>query len=173
MPPARSLPAGGRLLNGAAAGVQVAALCALWLLADWLRARLGIALPAGLLGLVALAALLFTGAVRGGWVRRGADWLLGEMLLFFIPAVLAVVQYPDLVRHQGLRICAVIALSTVAVMLVTALVVEQVYRLELRLARRARGRRHRRQDPRQDRQQDQRQDLRQDRRPGKEQQHHA
>ncbi|MGT2492004.1 hypothetical protein ACU4GD_19515 [Cupriavidus basilensis] len=23
--------------------------------------------------------------MRGGWVRRGADWLLGEMLLFFIP----------------------------------------------------------------------------------------
>ncbi|WP_082079948.1 CidA/LrgA family protein [Cupriavidus basilensis] len=135
----------GRLRNGAVAGAQVAALSALWLLADWLRVRLGIPLPTGLLGLMALAALLFSGAVRGGWVRRGADWLLGEMLLFFIPAVLAVVQYPDLVRHQGLRICAVIGASTVAVMLVTALVVEQVYRLELRLARRARGRKHLRQ----------------------------
>ncbi|WP_454725903.1 MULTISPECIES: CidA/LrgA family protein [Cupriavidus] len=142
-PSTPSLPPAGRLRNGAAAGAQVAALSALWLLADWLRARLGIPLPTGLLGLMTLAALLFSGAVRGGWVRRGADWLLGEMLLFFIPAVLAVVQYPDLVRHQGLRICAVIGASTVAVMLVTALVVEQVYRLELRLARRARTRKHR------------------------------
>ncbi|MGE8367523.1 CidA/LrgA family protein [Cupriavidus basilensis] len=131
------MPAFGRLRAGAIGLTQVAALSALWLLADWLRARLGLPLPAGLLGLLALAALLFSGAVRGGWVRRGADWLLGEMLLFFIPAVLAVVQYPELVRHQGWRICAVIALSTLAVMVVTALVVEQVYRLELRLARRA------------------------------------
>ncbi|MDF3837262.1 CidA/LrgA family protein [Cupriavidus basilensis] len=137
---ASSPSAGARVRTGAIALAQVVALSALWLLADWLRSRLGLPLPAGLLGLLVLAALLFSGAVRGGWVRRGADWLLGEMLLFFIPAVLAVVQYPDLVRHQGWRICAVIALSTLAVMLVTALVVEQVYRLELRLARRGRGR---------------------------------
>lgn len=138
-------PPGARLRTGAIALGQVVALSALWLLADWLRGRLGLPLPAGLLGLLALAALLFSGAVRGGWVRRGANWLLGEMLLFFIPAVLAVVQYPELVRHQGWRICAVIALSTLAVMVVTALVVEQVVRLELRLARRARRATHNRQ----------------------------
>ncbi|WP_183031994.1 CidA/LrgA family protein [Cupriavidus sp. UME77] len=138
-------PPGARLRTGAIALTQVVALSALWLLADWLRGRLGLPLPAGLLGLLALAALLFSGAVRGGWVRRGADWLLGEMLLFFIPAVLAVVQYPELVRHQGLRICAVIALSTLAVMVVTALVVEQVVRFERRLARRARRATHNRQ----------------------------
>ena len=105
--------------------------------AGGLAARAAGVAIAGWFGLLALAALLFSGAVRGGWVRRGADWLLGEMLLFFIPAVLAVVQYPELVRHQGWRICAVIALSTLAVMVVTALVVEQVVRLERRLARRA------------------------------------
>ncbi|WP_416052266.1 CidA/LrgA family protein [Cupriavidus basilensis] len=138
-------PPGARLRTGAIALAQVVALSALWLLADWLRGRLGLPLPAGLLGLLALAALLFSGAVRGGWVRRGANWLLGEMLLFFIPAVLAVVQYPELVRHQGWRICAVIALSTLAVMVVTALVVEQVVRLERRLARRARRATHNRQ----------------------------
>lgn len=138
-------PPGSRLRTGVIALTQVVALSALWLLADWLRGRLGLPLPAGLLGLLALAALLFSGAVRGGWVRRGADWLLGEMLLFFIPAVLAVVQYPELVRHQGWRICAVIALSTLTVMVVTALVVEQVVRLELRLARRARRATHNRQ----------------------------
>ncbi|MDW3685769.1 CidA/LrgA family protein [Cupriavidus sp. CV2] len=145
-PPATlPLPAGARLRTGAIALTQVMALSALWLLADWLRGRLGLPLPAGLLGLLALAVLLFSGAVRGGWVRRGADWLLGEMLLFFIPAVLAVVQYPELVRHQGWRICAVIALSTLAVMVVTALVVEQVVRLEQRLARRAGRATHNRQ----------------------------
>ncbi|WP_459568729.1 CidA/LrgA family protein [Cupriavidus sp. 8B] len=145
-PPATlPLPAGARLRTGAIALTQIVALSALWLLADWLRGCLGLPLPAGLLGLLALAALLFSGAVRGGWVRRGADWLLGEMLLFFIPAVLAVVQYPELVRHQGWRICAMIALSTLAVMVVTALAVEQVVRLEQRLARRAGRATHNRQ----------------------------
>ncbi|WP_157128602.1 MULTISPECIES: CidA/LrgA family protein [Cupriavidus] len=130
------------LRKGGLAMVQVLALSALWVLADWLRGRLGLPLPASLLGLLVLAALLFGGVVRTGWIRGGADWLLGEMLLFFIPAVLAVVQYPDLVRHDGWRICAVIGCSTVAVMVVTALVVDRVYRLELMLARRQRERHH-------------------------------
>jgi len=131
-----------RLRAGATALCQVAALSALWLLADWLRGRLGLPLPAGLIGLLVLAVLLFAGVIRSGWIRGGANWLLGEMLLFFIPAVLAVVQYPQLVRHDGWRICAVIGSSTVAVMVVTALVVDRIYRLELWLARRQRGQHH-------------------------------
>lgn len=98
---------------------------------------LGLPVPGGVIGMALVLLLLATRRLRVRNVHRGASWLLGEMLLFFIPAVLAVVQYRELVRHQGWRICAVIALSTLAVMVVTALVVEQVYRLELRLARRA------------------------------------
>jgi holin-like protein len=58
------------------------------------------------------------------------------MLLFFVPAMLVVTEYPDLIRHQGLRILAVIVASTACVMAVTALAVDRVYRLELWLASR-------------------------------------
>jgi holin-like protein len=58
------------------------------------------------------------------------------MLLFFVPAMLVVTEYPDLIRHQGLRILAVIVASTACVMAVTALAVDRVYRFELWLARR-------------------------------------
>ena len=61
---------------------------------------------------------------------------MGEMLLFFVPAMLVVTEYTDLIRHQGLRILAVIVISTACVMAVTALAVDRVYRLELWLARR-------------------------------------
>ena len=38
------------------------------------------------------------------------------MLLFFIPATVGVVKYKSLVVHSGLRIAAVILVSTLAVM---------------------------------------------------------
>ena len=66
------------------------------------------------------------------WVRAGARWLLAEMLLFFVPAVVGVVNYAQLLLVDGWRIFAVIALSTVMVLGTTAWVVEKVYRYEMR-----------------------------------------
>ncbi len=41
---------------------------------------------------------------RFSWVRAGARWLLAEMLLFFVPAVVAVVNYAHLLLVDGWRI---------------------------------------------------------------------
>src|SRR5256885_11753326 len=70
------------------------------------------------------------------------------MLLFFVPAMLVVTEYTDLIQHQGLRILGVIVASTACVMAATALAVDRVYRLELWLARRrsTRARLHREQE---------------------------
>lgn len=53
------------------------------------------------------------------------------MLLFFVPAVVAVVNYAQLLRVDGWRIFAVIALSTLMVLGATARVVDKVYRFEI------------------------------------------
>lgn len=65
------------------------------------------------------------------WVRAGARWLLAEMLLFFVPAVVAVVNYAQLLMVDGWRIFLVIALSTLMVLGATAWVVDKVYRYEV------------------------------------------
>ena len=65
------------------------------------------------------------------WVRAGARWLLAEMLLFFVPAVVAVVNYTQLLMVDGWRIFLVIALSTLMVLGATAWVVDRVYRYEV------------------------------------------
>lgn len=122
--------------RGLRTAFQVLMLSAIWVAMDALRQHFGWSMPAGLLGFGLLAAGLFSGLVQARWLQSGTDWLLAEMLLFFVPAMLVITEYPDLIRHQGLQILAVILTSTAAVMLVTALVVEKVYRLELWLARR-------------------------------------
>ena len=96
-------------------------------------------MPAGLIGFAVLALALFFRVIPARWFSSGTRWLMSEMLLFFIPAMLVVVNYGDLVRSQGLRILLVIVLSTICVMAATAVVVDAVYRLELRLAQRKRS----------------------------------
>ena len=124
------------LLQLLKAVLQVCLLSAIWIAMDVLRQHFGWSMPAGLIGFGLLAVGLFSGLVKARWLQGGTNWLLAEMLLFFVPAMLVVTEYPDLIRHQGLRILAVIVASTACVMGVTALAVDRVYRFELWLARR-------------------------------------
>ncbi|MCP1438614.1 holin-like protein [Erwinia persicina] len=105
-------------------------------LVDWLR----LPLPANIVGMLLLLALIMLRVLPLNWVKAGSRWLLAEMLLFFIPAVVAVVNYSQLLRVDGWRIMLVIMISTLLVLSATALVVDRVYRFEMRLAARKKER---------------------------------
>ncbi|MFQ1595158.1 CidA/LrgA family protein [Aeromonas veronii] len=117
---------------------QIVLLAAIWLLADTAVRTLYLPLPANLTGMLLLLACILLGVVKAQWFEAGARWLLAEMLLFFVPAVVAVVNYQDLLLQEGWRIMVVLLVSTTLVLGTTALVVDRVYRLELKLARRSR-----------------------------------
>lgn len=117
---------------------QIALLAAIWLLADIAVRTLHLPLPANLTGMLLLLVCILLGVVKAQWFSAGARWLLVEMLLFFVPAVVAVVNYQELLLQEGWRIMVVLIVSTVLVLGTTALVVDRVYRLELKLARRSR-----------------------------------
>lgn len=81
--------------------------------------------------MVLMLALIVCRIIPLSWVRAGARWLLAEMLLFFVPAVVAVVNYAHLLLVDGWRIFSVIAISTLMVLGATAWVVDKVYRYEM------------------------------------------
>ncbi|WET40361.1 CidA/LrgA family protein [Citrobacter enshiensis] len=111
--------------------VQVLLYAGLFVFAQYLVSWLHLPLPANLVGMVLMLALIVCRVIPLKWVRAGAHWLLAEMLLFFIPAVVAVVNYTQLLLVDGWRIFAVIAISTLMVLGTTAWVVDKVYRYEL------------------------------------------
>ncbi|MGP1667709.1 MAG: CidA/LrgA family protein [Rhodanobacter sp.] len=113
---------------------QVVLLTVLWFACDALARGLHLPLPGSVLALGVLLVMLALGAVPLDSLSRGADWLLAEMLLFFIPAVMAVSQHTTLLRHEGVRIVAVILIGTVLVMAATALLVDVAWRWSRRRA---------------------------------------
>lgn len=120
--------------------LQVGVYIALFICAQQLVEWLHLPLPANIVGMLLLLALIVLRIMPLKWVKAGGNWLLAEMLLFFVPAVVAVVNYGDLLKVEGWRICLVIALSTLMVLAATALVVDRVYRLEMWLAQRKQAR---------------------------------
>lgn len=116
---------------------QVLGLIAAWYAADRLSAWVGLPFSGGVVGLIIMVILLQSGVLRPSAIEHGADWLLSNMLLFFIPLVVSVVQFTGLLKEDGLRLFAAIGIGFTCVMLATAFTVEWVCRFE-------RGRRLRR-----------------------------
>ena len=116
--------------------IQVVLYAALYLVADRLVTLLHLPLPANVVGMFMLLLMIMSGIMPLKWVMAGSRWLLAEMLLFFVPAVVAVVNYTSLLMVEGWKIFLVIAVSTTLTLGITSLVVDRIYRLELRLAER-------------------------------------
>lgn len=111
--------------------LQVLIYAGLFVCAEYVVTWLRLPLPANLVGMLMLLALIVCRVIPVNWVRAGARWLLAEMLLFFVPAVVAVVNYAQLLMVDGWRIFLVIGLSTTMVLGATAWVVDKVYRYEV------------------------------------------
>ncbi|WP_027092080.1 CidA/LrgA family protein [Cohnella thermotolerans] len=106
--------------------VQVAFYIALARGADWLVGRLHLPIPGSIAGIAILFVSLKLGIVKLAWIERGASWLLGEMLLFFIPAAVGIVNYRSLVANSGWQIALTIVLSTAAVMACSGWIGERI-----------------------------------------------
>ncbi|MFB5674883.1 CidA/LrgA family protein [Paenibacillus terreus] len=102
--------------------IQIALLlafsAALNALVNWLHWPV----PGSIIGMVILFILLQTGVVRLSWIEAGANWLLAELLLFFIPSAVGVMDYGPMLEHNGMSILLIVLLGTFIVMAVTGLV---------------------------------------------------
>ena len=112
---------------------QVGVLIVAWWAADHAATALHLPFSGGVVGLFVLVALLASGWIKPAAIELGANWLLANMLLFFIPLVVSVVQFTDLIKSRGLILLLDIGLGFACVMLATALTVEWVCRYERRL----------------------------------------
>lgn len=108
---------------------QVLALVVIWAACEALVRALGLNFPAGVLGMLLLLAALFLRWLRLPAMRRGAEWLMTEMLLFFIPTVPVLLDHQEFLGTLGMKLLLAILAGTGMVMLVTGLVVELCVRL--------------------------------------------
>jgi len=90
--------------------------------------------PGSVIGLFLVLALLLSGALSADWFRRGAHGLLDHLMLFFVPAMLGLVDHRELIGALGCKLLLVVLVGTLLVMVGTALVVEVGFRFKARHA---------------------------------------
>ena len=111
---------------------EMAVLLAIYFTGCQIAAGLQLPIPGGVIGMALLLLAFATGWIKPATLQLGAGILMAEMLLFFIPALMSLLDYGTLVRTEGWRILLVIGVSTLLVMVVTAFTVEAVCRWRLR-----------------------------------------
>jgi holin-like protein len=104
--------------------LQVGLMIGFWLVGEFLVRLTNLPIPGGVAGMFVVLALLLSGRLDVAVVKRGAELLLAEMLLFFIPAVLIVLNHQEFFGWIGLKILAIILCGTFTVMAVTALTID-------------------------------------------------
>lgn len=117
---------------------QILILASFWWVGFIFHYKLGVPISAGILGMFFLLLCLFLKIIKIEQVATGATVVLGELLLFFIPVVVAVVQYKTLFMTEGWQIVLSIAIGTISVMLSTCLTIHYYNRLKAYLQARKR-----------------------------------
>jgi holin-like protein len=108
--------------------LQILAIFGFWAAGQVVVDLTHVPVPGSIIGLFILLSLLLSRKLSVHTVRHGAFWYLGEMLLFFIPALVAVLDHPEFLGWLGIKIFAAIFLGTLIVMVVTAVVIELCFR---------------------------------------------
>lgn len=101
--------------------LQVAGFMLLSLGMDKIAKWLDWGIPGSILGIVVVFILLETKILRLEWIELGANWLLAELLLFFIPAAVGIMKYFPMLEADGLQILIVVVFSTIIVMVSSGL----------------------------------------------------
>ncbi|MEG9303006.1 CidA/LrgA family protein [Psychrobacter celer] len=115
--------------------MQCAIIAAVWYCAAILVELLHLPVSSGVLGVSLMLTLLMSGAIKVNWVRLGAKFVLGELVLMFIPLMMSILQYKALFISKGWQLMLTIILSTAMVMLSSAFTFIMVHRLQRRLYR--------------------------------------
>lgn len=101
--------------------LQVAILTIIFLIGNQIGTYLHVPLPGSIIGLIILFLLLQLKIIKMEWIERGASWLLAELLLFFIPSAVGVINYQQAIGSKWGKLFIVIVLSTLTVMAFTGL----------------------------------------------------
>jgi holin-like protein len=109
--------------------LQVCVLLGVAMLGDKITQVFQLHVPGSMVGIIVIFLLLETKMIQLEWLESGANILIAELILFFIPSAVGVIQYREMMLVNGVRFGIVIFLSTVTVMMCTGFLAEFINKI--------------------------------------------
>lgn len=115
---------------------QIGLLILIWWMGSLIQKQFNLPISAAVIGLFMALIGLMTGIFKLNWIKSGSDFILGELVLFFIPCFIGLMRYKDLFMTEGWQLIVVVVLGTICVMIFTAYSVHLGFKLEKKLNQR-------------------------------------
>lgn len=112
---------------------QLGLLIFIWWLGTCIQSWFNLPISGGVIGLLLLLAALLSGIFKMHWIKQGTDFILAELVLFFIPCVVGLIKYKALFLTSGWQLVLSVVLGTLCVMVITAFTVALGFKLEKKL----------------------------------------
>ena len=103
---------------------EIALILVVCLAGEAVAALLPIAFPASVISMVLLMILLLCGVIKERQIQTVANFFVVNMGLFFVPALVGILGYVDVLKRQLLPFVAVVVITTPIVYLATAWTVQ-------------------------------------------------
>lgn len=110
--------------------LQISLLLAFWWIGSILQSSFKLPVSGAVIGLFIVLAGLLTGFFKLEWIKSGSDFILSELVLFFIPCFVGLIKYKHLFLTEGWQLIFAVILGTICVMVVTAYSVHLGFQFE-------------------------------------------
>ena len=100
--------------------LQISLLLVFWWIGSILQSLFKLPVSGAVIGLFIVLTGLLTGFFKLEWIKSGSDFILGELVLFFIPCFVGLIKYKHLFLTEGWQLIFAVILGTICVMVVTA-----------------------------------------------------
>ena len=108
---------------------QLGIIFGICLISEGISALLPFAMPASIIGMLLLLLLLILKIVKTEQIRSVTDFLIGNLPFFFVPAVVGLINYLDILSANALKMVLVVFVSMAATFAATMWAVRLTIRL--------------------------------------------
>jgi len=92
--------------------LQTAILCGIYWASRWFVDAAGVPLPANVVGVIVLFALLCFGVIKLEHISEAASFLLRHLVFFFIPITVGLMEWGGVFKEHWLVLLAAVVLSS-------------------------------------------------------------
>ncbi|WP_286171127.1 CidA/LrgA family protein [Lentibacillus populi] len=96
--------------------LQIAILYGVCLIGNGIQHVFHLFIPGSVIGMILLFVLLSMNIVKAAWIEDGANVIIKNLTLFFIPATVGILDYMDVFTGKGSLLIFIVLVSTVLVM---------------------------------------------------------
>lgn len=104
--------------------IQIGIIFGLYWISQGIEAILPFPFPASVISMLVLLILLLLKVIKVEQIREKVDFVLGNLSFFFVPVVVSVMNYADVIAENAVALLVISMVSTVLTFGVTAWVVQ-------------------------------------------------